>query len=221
MKLLPVVFEEREIRRVFDEKTETWFFSVVDIIQVLTQQPDYQASRKYWKVLKGRLAKEGSELVTNCYQLKMAADDGKMRLTDVASAETWFFSVADIIQVLTQSPGYQTARKYWNKLRERLNKGGSQAVTDCHQFKFGQLPSAQEGHVYRTQDQWRPPSVRRAMFFGGIYSSLIDMALLTEGGIGSACVYKHDPPGGGRAPLKSVTSCNRLKLPEADVRGLM
>lgn len=77
-----------EIRRIYDEKTETWFFSVVDIIQVLTQQPDYQVARKYWKVLKGRLAKEGSELVTNCYQLKMMADDGKQRPTDVASAET-------------------------------------------------------------------------------------------------------------------------------------
>ena len=88
MKVLPTVFEDREIRRLYDEKSETWFFSVVDIIQVLTQQPDYQAARKYWKVLKGRLAKEGSEVVTNCYQLKMAAADGKQRLTDVASAET-------------------------------------------------------------------------------------------------------------------------------------
>ena len=88
MRILPVVFEEREIRRLYDEKTDTWFFSVVDIIQVLVQQPDYQASRKYWKVLKGRLAKEGSELVTNCYQLKMATSDGKQRLTDVATAET-------------------------------------------------------------------------------------------------------------------------------------
>jgi hypothetical protein len=82
------VFEGHGIRRLYDEKTETWWFSVVDIIQVLTQQPDYQASRKYWKVLKGRLAKEGSQLVTSCYQLKMAADDGKQRLTDVANAET-------------------------------------------------------------------------------------------------------------------------------------
>ncbi len=88
MKKDLAIFEGHEIRRSYDEKTETWFFSVVDIIRVLTQQPDYQASRKYWKVLKGRLAKEGSELVTNCYQLKMAADDGKQRLTDVANAET-------------------------------------------------------------------------------------------------------------------------------------
>ena len=88
MRVLPVLFEQHEIRRVYDEKTETWLFSVVDIVQVLTQQPDFQASRKYWKVLKGRLAKEGSELVTNCYQFKLPADDGKLRLTDVASAET-------------------------------------------------------------------------------------------------------------------------------------
>jgi hypothetical protein len=88
MKILPVVFEEHEIRRVYDDKTETWFFSVVDIIQVLTQQPDFQAARKYWNKLKERLKKEGSQLVTSCHRLKLTADDGKMRLTDVASAET-------------------------------------------------------------------------------------------------------------------------------------
>ena len=88
MKILPTQFDNQTIRRVYDEATETWSFSVVDIIQVLAQQPDYQGARKYWKVLKGRLAKEGSELVSNCYQLKMTAEDGKQRLTDVATAET-------------------------------------------------------------------------------------------------------------------------------------
>jgi hypothetical protein len=88
MRILPVIFEEREIRRLYDEKTETWFFSVVDIIQALTQQPDFQAARNYWKVLKNRLRKEGSEAVTKCNRLKLPAEDGKMRLTDVASAET-------------------------------------------------------------------------------------------------------------------------------------
>lgn len=67
------VFENFKIRRAYDEKSETWYFSVVDIIAALIQQPNYQAARKYWKVLKGRLAKEGSQLVTKCYQLKMAA----------------------------------------------------------------------------------------------------------------------------------------------------
>lgn len=82
------LFEGYEIRRHFDEKTETWWFSVVDIIRVLTQQPDYQLARNYWKVLKNRLKKEGSQSVTNCNRLKMPAADGKKYLTDVATAET-------------------------------------------------------------------------------------------------------------------------------------
>jgi len=88
MKIIPAIFEEHEIRRLYDEKTEIWFFSVVDIVQVLTQQPNYKAARNYWKVLKNRLAKEGSQLVTNCNQLKLPAADGKKYLTDVANAET-------------------------------------------------------------------------------------------------------------------------------------
>jgi len=88
MKNQPAIFEEHEIRRVYDEATETWWFSVIDIVQVLTQQPDYQAARNYWKVLKNRLKKEGSESVTKCNRLKLPAADGKNYLTDVATAET-------------------------------------------------------------------------------------------------------------------------------------
>ena len=88
MQPQPAIFEEHEIRRIYDDATETWWFSVVDIIQVLTQQPDFQTARNYWKVLKNRLSKEGSELVTDCNQLKMTAKDGKQRLADVATAET-------------------------------------------------------------------------------------------------------------------------------------
>ena len=88
MKNNPAFFEQHEIRRVYDEKTETWWFSVVDIIQVLTQQIDYRAARNYWKVLKHRLAKEGSQLVTNCNQLKLPAADGKNYLTALAAGRT-------------------------------------------------------------------------------------------------------------------------------------
>jgi len=88
MKSNLAIFEDYKIRRLYDEETETWFFSVVDIIQVLIQQPDYQTARKYWNKLKERLKKEGSETVTNCHQLKMVAEDGKMRLTDAANPET-------------------------------------------------------------------------------------------------------------------------------------
>jgi len=79
------VFEEKNIRRVYDEKTETWYFSVVDIVQVLTDSPDAGA---YWRKLKQRLKKEGSEVVTNCHGLKLTAKDGKKYLTDVADAQT-------------------------------------------------------------------------------------------------------------------------------------
>ena len=88
MKIIPAIFEEREIRRIYDEKTQTWFFSVVDIIQVLTQQPNFQAARKYWNKLKERLRKEGAQSVTNCHRLKLLAADGKNYLTDVANVET-------------------------------------------------------------------------------------------------------------------------------------
>ena len=82
------VFEDYKIRRLYDEETETWYFSVVDIIQVLTQQTDFQSAKNYWKVLKNRLKKEGSESVTKCNQLKLEAADGKKYLTDVANTET-------------------------------------------------------------------------------------------------------------------------------------
>ena len=82
------IFEGHQIRRIYDEATETWWFSVVDIVRVLTQQPDSKTARKYWNKLKERLGKEGSQLVTDCHQLKMPAADGKSYLTDVATAET-------------------------------------------------------------------------------------------------------------------------------------
>ena len=88
MKILPTDFDGQSIRRVYDEDSETWWFSVVDVVQVLTQQVDNLTARKYWNQLKLRLNREGSQLVTNCHQLKMEATDGKQRLTDVATAET-------------------------------------------------------------------------------------------------------------------------------------
>ena len=88
MKNAPVLFEDYKIRRLYDEETETWYFSVIDIVQILTQQPEFQSARNYWNVLKTRLNKEGSQSLTNCKRLKLEAADGKKYLTDVANVET-------------------------------------------------------------------------------------------------------------------------------------
>jgi len=82
------IFEGQKIRRIWDEKRELWYFSVVDIMQALIQQADYQTARKYWNKLAERLKKEGSESVTNCHRLKLMANDGKYYETDVADVET-------------------------------------------------------------------------------------------------------------------------------------
>ena len=81
------MFENQPIRTAWDEEQEEWYFSVVDVVAVLTDQPDSRHAAKYWSVLKTRLKNEGSELTTNCSQLKMKAADGKRRLTDVATTE--------------------------------------------------------------------------------------------------------------------------------------
>ena len=91
-----VVFEDKQIRRVWDELREEWHFSVIDIVGILIDQPDYQKARKYWNKLSERLTKEGNESVTNCHRLKIMAADGKKYLTDCANMETIFRLIQSI-----------------------------------------------------------------------------------------------------------------------------
>ena len=86
---IPKLFENRKIRTVWDDEQEKWYFSIVDVVGVLTNSENPQT---YWRVLKNRLKKEGNETVTNCNALKLRAADGKMRLTDVADTEQLFSS---------------------------------------------------------------------------------------------------------------------------------
>ena len=81
------IFEEKKVRTLWDEKEEKWYFSIVDAIEILTSSPN---ARKYWSVLKTSLKKEGSQLATNCSQLKMQSTDGKFYKTDVADTEQLF-----------------------------------------------------------------------------------------------------------------------------------
>lgn len=87
---IPKLFEDRKIRTVWDDEQEKWYFSIVDVVGALVDSKDYQTARKYWNKLKQRLKEEGFEPVTNCHQLKLRAEDGKLRLTDVADTEQLF-----------------------------------------------------------------------------------------------------------------------------------
>ena len=90
------IFQDKQIRTLWDESIEEWYISIIDVIQVLAESRDYQTARKYWNKLKQRLKEEGNQTVTNCHQLKMKATDGKMRLTDVATTEQLFRLIQSI-----------------------------------------------------------------------------------------------------------------------------
>lgn len=96
MKSKIAIFKGKKMRREWDADKEKWYFSVVDVVQALTGQPDFTKSRKYWNKLAERLRKEGSQVVTKCHQLKMQAADGKYYLTDAADTETVFRIVQSI-----------------------------------------------------------------------------------------------------------------------------
>ena len=109
---------DANIRRVYDEKAEKWFFSVVDVVQVLTEQTEYKLAQNYWKVLKNRLKKEGSQLVTNCNQLKLTAQDGKKYRTDVADAETILRLVQSIPSPKAEPIKLWLAKVGYERIRE-------------------------------------------------------------------------------------------------------
>ncbi len=112
------IFEEKKVRSVWSEEKQKWFFSLIDIVAILTNQDDYSASRNYWKVLKHRLNQEGSEVVTNCNQLKMMSADGKFYKTDVADTETIFRLIQSI-----PSPKAEPIKMWLAKVgNERVNE---------------------------------------------------------------------------------------------------
>jgi hypothetical protein len=90
------IFENKKVRSQYDADKGMWYFSIVDVVGVLTEQPTLDRARNYWKVLKSRLIKEGNETVTNCNQLKLEAEDGKLRLTDVGNVEDIFRLIQSI-----------------------------------------------------------------------------------------------------------------------------
>ena len=135
------MFENQPIRTAWDEEQEEWYFSVVDVVAVLTDQPDSRHAAKYWSGLKTRLKNEGSELTTNCSQLKMKAADGKRRLTDVATTE-------QLIRIIQSIPSKKAEPfKMWLAMvgRERIEEKQDyeivvlDKVLNCFEKKFLKL----------------------------------------------------------------------------------
>lgn len=112
------LIQTNKIRHVYDEKKEIWYFSIIDVISILIDK-DYQTARNYWKVLKNRLLKEGAnQPVTNCNQLKMLAEDGKMRLTDAADAQTMLRIVQSIPSPKTEPIKQWLAKVGYERIQE-------------------------------------------------------------------------------------------------------
>lgn len=173
MKNELTLFEDYDIRRVYDEKAETWYFSVEDIIQALLQQPDFQSSRKYWNKLNEQLNKEGSEPVTNCHRLKLEAADGKKYLTDVASSEVLLRLIQSVPSPKTEPIKLWLAKVSYERMQDMT--GPSRSLDLAREYW------QQHGRVFPSTEQESPdsPSVYR-----GKPLSLEDMerAILAETG---------------------------------------
>ena len=182
------IFEERKVRTVWDDEQEKWYFSIVDVCAVLTDSPN---PRNYWKVLKHRLVKEGNETVTNCNQLKLRAEDGKMRLTDVADTEQLFRLIQSI-----PSPKAEPFKQWMAQVAaERLDQmqdpelSIEQAVTDYRRLGYSEnwinqrLKSIEVRKLLT--DEWKRGGVQ-----GQQYASLTDIITAAWSGR-TTKQYKH------------------------------
>ncbi len=161
-----VAFKDRKIRRQWDKREGKWYFSVVDIIQALIDQSNFQLARNYWKVLKNRLKKEGSEVVTKCNRLKMTADDGKFRFTDVADAETLLRLIqtvpspkAEPIKLWLAKVGYERLQEISDPEKSLNRARGSWQKLGRSQKWIQQRMMGQETRNKLT-DYWKTHNVR-------------------------------------------------------------
>ncbi len=162
------LFEQQKVRSVWDDQQEKWYVSIVDVVQILTDSVD---GRKYWNKLKQRLKAEGSELVTNCHQLKLLAPDGKMRLTDVADVEQLFRLIQSI-----PSPKAEPFKLWLAQLgRERLDQlqdpelSIEQAMTDYRRLGYSESWINQRIKSIEIRkeltDEWRQRGLEEGVHF--------------------------------------------------------
>lgn len=183
------LFQERKIRTAWDDEQEKWYFSIVDVCAVLTDSPN---PRNYWKVLKHRLLKEGNQTVTNCNQLKLRAEDGRMRLTDVADQEQLFRIIQSI-----PSPKAEPFKQWMAKVSSaRLNQmqdpelSIEQAIADYRRLGYseGWINQRIRSIEVRKEltDEWKRTGVQEGLQ----YASLTDIITKEWSGL-TTKQYKH------------------------------
>ena len=186
------IFEDRQIRTVWDEVQEKWYFSIVDIVHILTESKDYLTARKYWNKLKQRLLSEGNETVTNCHQLKMMAADGKQRNTDVADLEQMLRLIQSI-----PSPKAEPFKRWLAQVgAERIHQmqdpelGIQQSLVDYKRLGYSDNWINQRLKSIEIRkdltDQWKAHNVQE----GVGYATLTDIIYQAWAGL-TAREYKH------------------------------
>ena len=171
------LFEEKKIRSVWDDKEEKWYFSIVDVCAVLTEQPDAEHARNYWKVLKHRLIKEGNQTVTTCNRLKLRAADGKLRLTDVADTEQLFRLIQSVPSPKAEPFKLWMAQVASTRLEQMQDpeKSIDQAVMDYKRLGYSDAWISQRIKSIEIRkeltDEWARTGVQQGMQ----YASLTDI----------------------------------------------
>ncbi len=186
------VFEEKQVRTVWDEVQEKWYFSIVDVVNVLTESKDYLTARKYWNKLKQRLLLEGNETVTNCHQLKMLAADGKYRSTDVGDLE----QILRLVQSIPSKKAEPFKRWLAHVGAERIHQmqdpelGIKQSLMDYKRLGYSDNWINQRLKSIEIRkdltDQWKAHNVQE----GVQYATLTDIIYQTWAGL-TAREYKN------------------------------
>lgn len=171
------LFESKKVRSQWNEQEEVWYFSIVDIVGILTDQPSTDRARNYWKVLKNRLVKEGNETVTNCNQLKLEAEDGKMRLTDVGNAEQVFRLIQSIPSPKAEPFKQWLAKVGYERMKEIADPSQSIDRARENWQKLGRsekwIQQRMTGQETRNKltDYWKESGVEKADEFAYQYYS--------------------------------------------------
>jgi hypothetical protein len=187
------LFEERQVRTVWDEAAEKWWFSVLDIITILADQPDYTKVRNYWKWLKTKLKEEGSEVVSNTNQLKLPAPDGKMRLTDVADTEQVLRLVQSIPSKKAEPFKMWLAKVGNERIDESLDPELSfeRAIQTYRRLGYSEDWINQRIKSIEVRkgltDEWDKSGVKRE----GEYASLTDLMSQTWSGMTTGAYKRH------------------------------